>query len=129
VNAQVAEKEKEDRKLEMYNRIEAKSSTEYRGVKFKKSDILNFNRKLRWDSLHFFFFSSKNYNFFNLRFFSFFEVLILVEITYFIFYVRKTDMIHTCITAHSVGMIEGFKPFGCSERTSGLLSSPKSFKS
>ncbi|KAI5745936.1 hypothetical protein M8J76_015686 [Diaphorina citri] len=49
VNAQVAEKEKEDRKLEMYNRIEAKSSTEYRGVKFKKSDILNFNRKLRFE--------------------------------------------------------------------------------
>uniref|UniRef100_A0A8D8V0I7 Rho guanine nucleotide exchange factor 18 n=1 Tax=Cacopsylla melanoneura TaxID=428564 RepID=A0A8D8V0I7_9HEMI len=51
VNAQVAEKEKEDRKLEMYNRIEAKSSTEYRGAKFKKSDILNFNRKLRFEGL------------------------------------------------------------------------------
>jgi A-kinase anchor protein 13 len=47
VDTQVAEKEKEDRKLEIYNRIEAKSFTVYRGVKFKKSDILSKNRRLR----------------------------------------------------------------------------------
>jgi hypothetical protein len=47
VDTQVAEKEKEDRKLEMYNRIEAKSFTVHRGHKFKKSDILSKNRRLR----------------------------------------------------------------------------------
>jgi hypothetical protein len=47
VDTQVAEKEKEDRKLEIYNRIEAKSFTVYRGIKFKKSDILSKNRRLR----------------------------------------------------------------------------------
>lgn len=47
VNAQVAEKEKEDRKLEIYNRIDAKSFTVHRGIKFKKSDILSGSRKLR----------------------------------------------------------------------------------
>lgn len=48
VDAQVAEKEKEDRKLEIYNRIEAKSFTIYRGHKFKKSDIFLENRKLKY---------------------------------------------------------------------------------
>lgn len=43
----MAEKEKEDRKLEIYNRIEAKSFTVHRGHKFKKSDILSKNRRLR----------------------------------------------------------------------------------
>lgn len=43
----MAEKEKEDRKLEIYNRIEAKSFTVHRGLKFKKSDILSDNRKLK----------------------------------------------------------------------------------
>jgi hypothetical protein len=47
VDTQVAEKEKEDRKLEIYNRIEAKSFTVHRGHKFKKSDILSKNRRLR----------------------------------------------------------------------------------
>jgi hypothetical protein len=47
VDMQVAEKEKEDRKLEIYNRIEAKSFTVHRGHKFKKSDILSKNRRLR----------------------------------------------------------------------------------
>ncbi|XP_075216906.1 rho guanine nucleotide exchange factor 18 cysts [Lycorma delicatula] len=51
VDAQVAEKEKEDRKLEIYNRIEAKSFTVHRGLKFKKSDILSDNRKLRFEGL------------------------------------------------------------------------------
>ncbi|KAK6643517.1 hypothetical protein RUM43_005027 [Polyplax serrata] len=49
VNAQVAEKEKEDRKLEIYNRIDAKSFTVRRGIKFKKSDILSDNRKLKFE--------------------------------------------------------------------------------
>ncbi|XP_039278315.1 A-kinase anchor protein 13 isoform X2 [Nilaparvata lugens] len=49
VDAQVAEKEKEDRKLEIYNRIEAKSFTVHRGLKFKKSDILSNNRRLRFE--------------------------------------------------------------------------------
>ena len=47
VDAQVAEKEKEDRKLEIYHRIEAKSFTTHRDHKFKKSDILSKNRRLR----------------------------------------------------------------------------------
>ncbi|GFG35816.1 hypothetical protein Cfor_11174, partial [Coptotermes formosanus] len=51
VDTQVAEKEKEDRKLEIYHRIEAKSFTVYRGVKFKKSDILSKNRRLRFEGV------------------------------------------------------------------------------
>ncbi|KDR10554.1 rho guanine nucleotide exchange factor 18 isoform X2 [Zootermopsis nevadensis] len=51
VDTQVAEKEKEDRKLEIYNRIEAKSFTVHRGHKFKKSDILSKNRRLRFEGV------------------------------------------------------------------------------
>ncbi|CAG9862692.1 unnamed protein product [Phyllotreta striolata] len=51
VDAQVAEKEKEDRKLEIYNRIDAKSSTVYRGQKFRKSDILQGNRSLKFEGV------------------------------------------------------------------------------
>ncbi|XP_056645208.1 rho guanine nucleotide exchange factor 18 isoform X6 [Diorhabda sublineata] len=51
VDAQVAEKEKEDRKLEIYNRIDAKSNTVYRGQKFKKSDILQGNRSLKFEGV------------------------------------------------------------------------------
>ncbi|KAJ8962807.1 hypothetical protein NQ318_001207 [Aromia moschata] len=51
VDAQVAEKEKEDRKLEIYNRIDAKSYTVHRGHKFKKSDILQGNRSLRFEGV------------------------------------------------------------------------------
>lgn len=51
VDAQVAEKEKEDRKLEIYNRIDAKSYTVHRGHKFKKSDILQGNRSLKFEGL------------------------------------------------------------------------------
>lgn len=49
VDAQVAEKEREDRKLEIYHRIDAKSSTYYydNKTKFKKSDILSKDRRLR----------------------------------------------------------------------------------
>ncbi|XP_025202663.1 rho guanine nucleotide exchange factor 18 isoform X4 [Melanaphis sacchari] len=49
VDSQVAEKEKEDRKLEIYNRMEAKSYTNFRGRKFKKSDLLSENRRLRFE--------------------------------------------------------------------------------
>ncbi|XP_018579324.1 rho guanine nucleotide exchange factor 18 isoform X1 [Anoplophora glabripennis] len=51
VDAQVAEKEKEDRKLEIYNRIDAKSYTVHRGDKFKKSDILQGNRALKFEGV------------------------------------------------------------------------------
>jgi len=46
VNAQVAEKEREERLLDIYNKIDAKSATAYKGTKFKKSDLLSGNRKL-----------------------------------------------------------------------------------
>lgn len=51
VDSQVAEKEKEDRKLEIYHRIDAKSYTVHRGYKFKKSDILQGNRSLRFEGV------------------------------------------------------------------------------
>ncbi|CAH1391164.1 unnamed protein product [Nezara viridula] len=51
VDAQVAEKEKEDRKLEIYNKLEAKSYAIHRGHKFKKADILGANRKLRFEGI------------------------------------------------------------------------------
>lgn len=51
VDAKVAEKEKEDRKLEIYNRIDAKSYTTYRGHKFKKSDILQGTRSLKFEGV------------------------------------------------------------------------------
>ncbi|XP_065167145.1 rho guanine nucleotide exchange factor 18 isoform X2 [Atheta coriaria] len=51
VDAQVAEKEKEDRKLEIYNKIDAKSHTIHRENKFKKSDILQGNRALRFEGV------------------------------------------------------------------------------
>ncbi|KAK0161983.1 hypothetical protein PV327_008373 [Microctonus hyperodae] len=49
VDASVADKEREDRKLEIYNRIDAKSFATHRGVKFKKSDIMAFNRVLKFE--------------------------------------------------------------------------------
>lgn len=51
VDAQVAKKEKEDRKLEIYNRIDAKSYTVHRDHKFKKSDILQGNRALKFEGV------------------------------------------------------------------------------
>lgn len=51
VDAQVAEKEKEDRKLDIYHRIDAKSFTIHRGHKFKKSDILQGNRSLKFEGV------------------------------------------------------------------------------
>ncbi|XP_076237444.1 rho guanine nucleotide exchange factor 18 cysts isoform X2 [Calliopsis andreniformis] len=49
VDACVADKEREDRKLEIYNKIDAKSFATYRGTKFKKSDIMAFNRILKFE--------------------------------------------------------------------------------
>ncbi|XP_057319885.1 rho guanine nucleotide exchange factor 28 isoform X2 [Microplitis mediator] len=49
VDACVADKEREDRKLEIYNRIDAKSFAHHRGVKFKKSDLMAFNRVLKFE--------------------------------------------------------------------------------
>ncbi|XP_055938422.1 rho guanine nucleotide exchange factor 28-like isoform X4 [Argiope bruennichi] len=47
VDVQVADKEKEIRLLEIFNRMDAKTTIFYRGKKFKKSDLLACNRKLR----------------------------------------------------------------------------------
>ncbi|XP_037082300.1 rho guanine nucleotide exchange factor 18-like [Pollicipes pollicipes] len=49
VNAQVAEKQKEARLLEIYNKIDAKSTAFYKGKKFKKSDLLSGNRVLMFE--------------------------------------------------------------------------------
>ncbi|XP_033224270.1 rho guanine nucleotide exchange factor 2 isoform X2 [Belonocnema kinseyi] len=49
VDSCVADKEREDRKLEIYNRIDAKSYAIYRDLKFKKSDILASNRSLQFE--------------------------------------------------------------------------------
>lgn len=48
VDARVADKEKEDRHLEIFKRIDAKSHAVYKKNKFKKSDIISANRKLKW---------------------------------------------------------------------------------
>ncbi|GFS64463.1 rho guanine nucleotide exchange factor 28 [Trichonephila inaurata madagascariensis] len=47
VDVQVADKEKEIRLLEIFNRMDAKTTLFYRGKKFKKTDLLACNRKLR----------------------------------------------------------------------------------
>ncbi|XP_046618335.1 rho guanine nucleotide exchange factor 28 isoform X2 [Neodiprion virginianus] len=53
VDAQVADKERADRKLEIYHRIEAKSFATHRGMKFKKSDVLGSNRTLKFEGTAF----------------------------------------------------------------------------
>lgn len=47
VNSQVAEKENGDRLIEIYKRIDVKSSTFFKNKKFRKSDIMNESRKLK----------------------------------------------------------------------------------
>ncbi|KAG8190158.1 hypothetical protein JTE90_008692 [Oedothorax gibbosus] len=47
VDYQVAEKEREVRLLEIFNKMDAKTTVSYRGKKYKKSDLLACNRKLR----------------------------------------------------------------------------------
>ncbi|XP_028969139.1 rho guanine nucleotide exchange factor 18 [Galendromus occidentalis] len=49
VNAQVAEAERDARLLEIYHKIDAKSSAYLKDHKFKKSDLLSSNRKLRYE--------------------------------------------------------------------------------
>ena len=49
VNSKVAEKEREQRFLEIYKGIDAKSSVMYMGRKFKKSDVLSSSRKLMFE--------------------------------------------------------------------------------
>ncbi|GFR03629.1 a-kinase anchor protein 13 [Trichonephila clavata] len=49
VNTAVAEKDREARLLEIYNRIDAKSTAFFRRKKFKKSDLLSDGRKLRYE--------------------------------------------------------------------------------
>jgi len=51
VNGQVAEKERAQRLIEIYNRLDAKSSIQVDGRKFKKSDFLLDNRKLLFEGL------------------------------------------------------------------------------
>lgn len=51
IDAQVAEKELEIRLLEIYNKIDAKSNAYFRERKFKKSDLLSSNRKLRHEGV------------------------------------------------------------------------------
>ncbi|XP_073960884.1 uncharacterized protein isoform X3 [Choristoneura fumiferana] len=51
VDNQVAAKEREDRKLEIYHRIDAKSFANFKGRKFKKSDILQGNRILKFEGV------------------------------------------------------------------------------
>lgn len=47
VNACVAEKNKEERRLDIFKRIDAKSTIMFKNTKFRKSDIMDMNRKLK----------------------------------------------------------------------------------
>ncbi|KAK3866712.1 hypothetical protein Pcinc_027774 [Petrolisthes cinctipes] len=49
INAQVAEKEREIRLLEIYHKIDAKSSAVFNDQKFKKSDFFSRSRKLKFE--------------------------------------------------------------------------------
>ncbi|KAG1651488.1 A-kinase anchor protein 13 [Nymphon striatum] len=49
VNSKVTEKEKEARLIEIYNKVDAKSTAFYHGKKFKKSDLLSGKRKLHYE--------------------------------------------------------------------------------
>lgn len=51
VDSQMAQKENDDRHLDIFKRIEAKSATVYRGEKIKKSDIIRFGRKLKFEGV------------------------------------------------------------------------------
>ena len=47
----MAEKERGQRLLELYNRMDARSHVSHEGKKFKKSDILSENRKLLFEGV------------------------------------------------------------------------------
>lgn len=49
VNACVAERNKEDRRLDIYKRIDAKSTVKFKNVEFRKADIMDMNRRLRFE--------------------------------------------------------------------------------
>ncbi|XP_058836765.1 rho guanine nucleotide exchange factor 18 isoform X2 [Topomyia yanbarensis] len=51
VDARVADKEKEDRQLEIFKRIDAKSYAIFKKDKFKKSDIISSSRKLKFEGV------------------------------------------------------------------------------
>ena len=51
VNARVAEKERKLRLFEIYNKVDPKSTLTQNGKKFKKSDILLFDRKLMFEGV------------------------------------------------------------------------------
>ncbi|RWS25094.1 A-kinase anchor protein 13-like protein [Leptotrombidium deliense] len=51
INAKVDERERENRLIQIYNKIDAKSAAMFNGNKFKKSDLLSKNRKLRFESV------------------------------------------------------------------------------
>ncbi|XP_013406407.1 A-kinase anchor protein 13 isoform X4 [Lingula anatina] len=50
IDAQVDAKEKEQRLIEIYNKLDVRSTAVYKGKKFKKSDLLSNNRKLVYES-------------------------------------------------------------------------------
>lgn len=47
VDACVEERNKEDRRLDIFKRIDAKSTVQYQNTKFRKSDVMDMNRKLK----------------------------------------------------------------------------------
>lgn len=49
VNACVAERNKEDRRLDIYKRIDAKSAVKFKNTEFRKADIMDMNRRLRFE--------------------------------------------------------------------------------
>ena len=51
VNARVAEKERKQRLLDIYNKVDPKSTLTLSGKKFKKSDILLSDRKLMFEGV------------------------------------------------------------------------------
>ena len=51
VNAKVAEKERKGRLMDIYQKLDAKSTIVYNGKKFKKSDILSANRRLMFEGV------------------------------------------------------------------------------
>ncbi|RWS10069.1 A-kinase anchor protein 13-like protein [Dinothrombium tinctorium] len=51
IDARVDEKNRENRLIQIYHKIDAKSAAFYKGNKFKKSNVLSNNRKLRFESV------------------------------------------------------------------------------
>lgn len=49
VNACVAERNKEDRRLDIFKRIDAKSTIKFKNTEFRKSDIMDMNRRLKFE--------------------------------------------------------------------------------